>query len=31
VPAPPALTSAGAELRLTQNWSMSAKFDGEFP
>jgi uncharacterized protein with beta-barrel porin domain len=25
-----ALTSAGAELWLTQNWSVLAKFDGEF-
>jgi uncharacterized protein with beta-barrel porin domain len=31
--APPknsALTTAGAELHLTANWSMLAKFDGEF-
>ncbi len=25
-----ALTSAGAELHITQNWSLTAKFDGEF-
>jgi outer membrane autotransporter protein len=25
-----ALTTAGAELRLTPNWSLAAKFDGEF-
>ena len=31
--APPqnsALASAGAEMRLTVNWSLAAKFDGEF-
>jgi fibronectin-binding autotransporter adhesin len=30
LPANSALTSAGAELRLTQNWSLLANFDGEF-
>jgi uncharacterized protein with beta-barrel porin domain len=30
VPQNSALTSASAELRLTQQWSVSAKFDGEF-
>jgi hypothetical protein len=29
-PANSALVSAGAELRMTANWSMLAKFDGEF-
>jgi outer membrane autotransporter protein len=29
-PANSALVSAGAELRVTANWSMLAKFDGEF-
>lgn len=30
VPANSALTSAGAELRLTANWSLLASFDSEF-
>jgi uncharacterized protein with beta-barrel porin domain len=25
-----ALTTTGAELRLTPNWSLAAKFEGEF-
>jgi outer membrane autotransporter protein len=29
-PANSALASAGAELHLTRNWSLAAKFDGEF-
>ena len=29
-PADSALVSAGAELRMTANWSLAAKFDGEF-
>jgi uncharacterized protein with beta-barrel porin domain len=30
VPANSALTTAGAELRLSQNWSVLASFDGDF-
>jgi uncharacterized protein with beta-barrel porin domain len=30
VPANSALTTAAAELHMTANWSMTAKFDGEF-
>jgi uncharacterized protein with beta-barrel porin domain len=30
VPANSALASAGAELHMTSNWSLQAKFDGEF-
>ncbi len=30
VPTDSAITSAGAELRLSQNWSVLANFDGEF-
>jgi len=30
IPKNSALTTAGAELHLTQAWSLLAKFDGEF-
>ena len=30
IPKNSALTSAGAELKINTNWSLMAKFDGEF-